>query len=264
MTIALDGLLLMNKQRVTLWIFAVLFLIRLNSLLIPEASTGDNADTFSYFYILITFSLLAVVIWLNKANLSLLNIDTFFVYIFILAGILLFLCFGLSLLGIAAGVSVISIFNLLRTRNLIFDNKYKSVSTILIAAIGITPVILWRLLLHDLPFYIDGYFKLSASEVFGLIVLRTWGTVYEEMLFRGMLWMILSKWKFSNSIIVLTQALLFWVVHANSVSGFSFWVTLPIFSLWLGFLVVRSKSLVPSTIAHLAYNFTAALIEANL
>jgi membrane protease YdiL (CAAX protease family) len=59
--------------------------------------------------------------------------------------------------------------------------------------------------------------------------------------------------------ILFVQALLFWIVHLNSTSRTFFWVLLPLLGLWLGFLVLRSKSLIPSISTHFVYNFIVYL-----
>jgi membrane protease YdiL (CAAX protease family) len=84
--------------------------------------------------------------------------------------------------------------------------------------------------------------------------------MYEELLFRGLLWMFLEKLKLSGLKILFIQALLFWIVHLNTTSRAPFWVLLPPFGLWLGFLVLRSKSLIPSISTHFVYNLIAYLI----
>jgi membrane protease YdiL (CAAX protease family) len=263
----IDGLPLMQKQKITFGIFVFLLLIRLINGFIPTSSWGNNVSALAYIYVLVTFSLLTIVIWLNKENLSSLNIDKYFVIFFILAGVMLFLYFGLSLLGIISALSALLIFKLLRKQQLIFDFHQKFGVIVSISALGLLPIFLLgllALLAHIPSLYMQGFLKLSTGAILRLVTLSIWGVVYEEMVFRGMLWMILRKLKLNDNMVIVVQALLFWIAHARLTSGSSFWINLPIFSLWVGFLVLKSKSLMPSTITHLVYNLTVTIIKANL
>jgi membrane protease YdiL (CAAX protease family) len=262
--ITIDDLSLAQKKKITLGIFVILFFIRIIGSFKPKFAQESMEISFLLFYISITFTLLTVVIWLNKENLSDLNIDRYFIMVLILTGVLLFLYFGISPLGIVAGISALSLFYLLKSNKLQAEKAQKPTTLLIITLIGITPVVLLRLLSHELSFYIEGFHKLSEIELMWFVVRYTWGVAYEEMLFRGMLWMILRDEKIYSSLIIFIQAFLFWIIHANSVSGFSFWIILPMVSLWFGFLVRRSKSLIPSTMAHFLYNITIEFMKANL
>jgi membrane protease YdiL (CAAX protease family) len=125
--------------------------------------------------------------------------------------------------------------------------------------LGVAPVLLLRLLASEPSPFIKNLFLLNGITIFGQIFITLHSVIYEELLFRGLLWMYLENLKLSGLKILFVQALLFWIVHLNSTSRTFFWVLLPLLGLWLGFLVLRSKSLIPSISTHFVYNFIVYL-----
>lgn len=82
------------------------------------------------------------------------------------------------------------------------------------------------------------------------------GTIYEEAVYRGMLYMFLMDLGVSKPKAFFIQAFLFWITHINYLFMFPFyfWIILPIHSLIYGYIAMRSESLTASTFAHLLYN----------
>lgn len=85
-----------------------------------------------------------------------------------------------------------------------------------------------------------------------------YAAVPEEPLFRGFLWGYLRKLKWNETWIWLTQAGLFTLAHIYYINAYpiSFWVIIPIFSLMLGWLVWRSRTIASSMAAHGMMNAT--------
>jgi len=83
----------------------------------------------------------------------------------------------------------------------------------------------------------------------------------EEVLFRGLLWKFLAHLDWSAPKIVGLQAFLFWLSHSSFMftNPIIFWIILPIFSILLGIIVWRSKSITVSCYAHMFYNFFSAI-----
>jgi membrane protease YdiL (CAAX protease family) len=80
-------------------------------------------------------------------------------------------------------------------------------------------------------------------------------SILEEPIFRGFLWGYLRKKGFNERRILWIQAFLFWISHIGFINTFyAFFLTIPIRGLFFGWLVLRSKSLAPSIIAHAIYN----------
>jgi membrane protease YdiL (CAAX protease family) len=109
-------------------------------------------------------------------------------------------------------------------------------------------------------------FQISAEELSnGLSIKETianiplsfvyqigYAAVFEEPLFRGFLWGYLRKLNWKDVWIWLIQAGLFTLGHIYYINSYpiSFWVIIPAFSLMLGLLVWRSRSIASSMAAH--------------
>lgn len=79
----------------------------------------------------------------------------------------------------------------------------------------------------------------------------------EEVIFRGLLWLFLINLGWQELKIIILQAILFWISHVYHMFTFPFlfWVIIPIISILFGIFVWKSRSLTPSTMAHILFNF---------
>ncbi len=256
--VVIDRWLLSYKKNLTLLILCILLLLRFFSAYLSNV-WGEYRD---YYYILATFPLLVIVIWLNKDDPQSLHIDKPFILIVLLLGVLLTSTFLPSFLGVISGTGTVLIFILVIKQEIRFDKK-KTKSVFVATIIGLIPVLILRMIVPG-SFYLNQILTSNNYDLGWIFTSRLWGVVYEEMLFRGLLWMALTDLKFEDKTILLVQACLFWVAHIDSLTRLSFWTTIPLSGLWFGYLVLRSKSLTPSTISHFVYNFTAALIISTL
>jgi membrane protease YdiL (CAAX protease family) len=247
-----------SRNKLTFVAFCLLFLIRLTDFFGANFA-GDYAPIIAYYYVLITTILITVIVGLNKEQLSDLHIDKYFIYVFLILDILNFMLYGVTWLGIIGCTSALYIVYLIRKRKFNFENDKKLTSLVLMSMLGVAPVLLLRLLANEPSLFIKNLFLLNGITIFGQIFITLHSVIYEELLFRGLLWMYLEKLKLSGLKILFVQALLFWIVHLNSTSRAFFWVLLPLLGLWFGFLVLRSKSLIPSISTHFVYNFIVYL-----
>ena len=259
MRIALDGYLQTKRKSISLWILLILLLIRLTDSFPEERIWGEYGF---YYFTFISLAFLIFVIWLNKENFQLLNIDKPFLWLFLVTIILLFWYFHSSWLGILLGASVVYLFFLVRTHK--FDlGKHDAngkLSTFVYLAIGIIPIFVIGVLSNAFS-NVQAFLQVGIEDVTWIITTRLWYAVFEELLFRGMLWMALKNFQITDKNILIIQALFFWIAHLGKVSWLSFWLSVPLVSVWLGFLVMRSKSLTSSTVTHLAYNLTIYLMK---
>jgi membrane protease YdiL (CAAX protease family) len=164
-------------------------------------------------------------------------------------------------IGILVGITAVFVFWAYRNNHFVLKNRSKNPSgTVLLISISV--------LLAVLPIFL---FKPTIEKplTFQSIIESVFEaqlalTVFEEVVFRGALWAYLRKLGLKDYAVFLTQAFLFWVAHSKYLlieHSYSFWVAIPLASLLFGFMVWRSKSLTPSTIAHFLFNFTAVLIK---
>jgi membrane protease YdiL (CAAX protease family) len=84
--------------------------------------------------------------------------------------------------------------------------------------------------------------------------------IFEEPIYRGFLWGFLRNIGLSEGQTLIAQGGLFWISHINFIHyPFTFWITASVMALVLGFLALRSKSIIPPIIAHVIYNAYIAL-----
>jgi membrane protease YdiL (CAAX protease family) len=86
--------------------------------------------------------------------------------------------------------------------------------------------------------------------------------IFEEGLFRGLLYVFLRDLRLDEMRSILVQALFFWLAHINYLFQHPvfFWIFIPIISLILVYIVVRTKSLSISSVTHILINFLAVAI----
>jgi membrane protease YdiL (CAAX protease family) len=83
-------------------------------------------------------------------------------------------------------------------------------------------------------------------------------SIMEEPVFRGFLWGYLRNRGWNSKWIWLTQAGLFWLAHLRYIDRtYTFWFTVPVSGLLLGWLAWKSRSITPSMITHTLYNATS-------
>jgi membrane protease YdiL (CAAX protease family) len=96
---------------------------------------------------------------------------------------------------------------------------------------------------------------LASSFLKNLYIEMGSSVIIEEPIFRGFLWGTLRKLSWPESIIFLLQAFLFWISHIYYLRHpFTFWIAAPILSLLLGYLALKTKSIIPPMITHVIYN----------
>lgn len=89
--------------------------------------------------------------------------------------------------------------------------------------------------------------------------------IMEEPLFRGFLWGYLRKWGLSDFRILVTQTFLFWAAHIYYLGliPFSFWILVPSAGIVFGVLAWRSRSIAPGLVAHSIVNGLTSFVSAR-
>ena len=246
-------------------ILMVLFLlfVRLADQDLFKLIFGSNIPVeFGDWYATIVFVLCLIYIWIKRNNLLSINIDKPFLRIVILAGGMLAIFYLSGLMSLIVGV--IDVFMCVAFYYGEFDFGHPTQHDphtwlwILLALVPILPMYISKI---NLPIKS----QVDASFVFGSILdAQLPLIVFEELLFRGMLWSLLRSFGLNDRIIFYVQALLFWIAHRRFIlvqANYSFWVATPFFALLLGIMVWRYKSLEPSTTAHFLINLVIAFIN---
>ncbi|MBV6449842.1 MAG: hypothetical protein MHPDNHAH_00555 [Anaerolineales bacterium] len=198
------------------------------------------------------------VIKLNRDQLQRLNVDRLFVFMLVTAGLIQLYKYPFNIFNIFAVIALVYAVQIL------FDKK---VSFGVVDQNGLRMILLIAGVLAGITFCATGFFhnvklELPDTELFDRFLIQIVpGSIYEEAVYRGILYMFLTDLGVSKSKAFYIQAFAFWIVHMGNlfVSPSYFWLILPIHSLIYGYIAMRTKSLTSSAIAHLLYNTWALL-----
>jgi len=224
--------------------------------LIANATTSDPlANWVVAFYGLAlfgSFSAIAVIIALNRDDMQKMNMDKSFV-------LLLLICGALGLYSLPYNCfSVIAFLYLVYA---MFGRKIR---------FGI-PVhtTLWRIvwiisIIASILFVFYGFLHvLKIEQNMNLFFFESVPfSVYEEAVYRGVLFMFLKDLELSEPKIIYIQAFLFWISHINYAleSPVYFWIFIPVLGLILGYIALRSKSITTSSVIHILVNFFTVFV----
>lgn len=248
-----------NKKGITYTAFGILLGIRIISGYLSATHGNNISPIFVEVYLVVPLIVLSVFVFANKDELSRFNIDKYVIYTFVLLDAMLFLSFWLSLRGIIAAASLIVVRAILSSPKANLKQKENFFRILLFIVIGIAPEVLLKLLgSYFYPGY-QSFSGLSIGTIFAINAITLKDVLLEEFLFRSMLWKILKDWHLSDNRIILAQAFLFWFVHFNFTADKAFALPVLIFGVWVGFLTLRSNSLMPSIATHFVHNITSRL-----
>lgn len=221
----------------------------------------DAPGWFNDYYSFGTYILIFLLVWANKDDLKSYNIDSASFNILLFGGFILVLQLSEELFKMILLMTLL-FFYWAKSKNLLYTtnegSKYSfHFLAILIFVIGLAwlPVLLYsvqpRTSLQNIDL-LAAFFQAYPG-----------GVIFEEYLFRSFLWGTLRKLGFKEMSILFIQASLFWASHHRFLlldNTYFFWIPLPIFTLILGLLVLKTKSLKFSAIAHFLFNFTSSII----
>jgi membrane protease YdiL (CAAX protease family) len=201
-----------------------------------------------YLYERWSFVLVGIVILINRIDLKSLNIDEYFLYIFWCSGVIYCIYFFWPLGWAAALISIYLFIFYYKNWDKFVNKEPKKLQIVAIILIG---------------FFLSLLFISDSVDVTKIRLAVHWSiirmpfVVVEEVIFRGLLWKFLITLGWSESKIVILQAILFWISHVYHMFTYPvlFWVIIPIISILFGIFVWKSRSITPSTIAHILFNF---------
>ncbi len=219
-------------------------------------------EKWSYLIFLLSgFPLIAVVMILNKDNLGALNIDRPF--------LIIFLCSGLPIILETLAVSLITAVLPVMAAIWIIYNLWRNQF-----AFGDVSPSIWRNYLLVVSAFaaciiaISSFLNIPRIGQYALYFFSDTvpNSIYEEVIYRGILWMFLRDVQWNEQRIFLFQAFLFWASHMNYLLGdpLNFWIFTPLVSLLLGYIVLRTRSITPSSITHTLINLLYGLVLLSL
>lgn len=246
------------NKKISNVIFIFLLLVRLADPYLPVGILGSSTRE---WYAGIVYILTVAIIWLNRQRLAALNIDRPFIAALLFGGIL-YMVYLIQSVGIFVGIAVGLIYWAYQTNQLVFRNpvpypKGTGVLIFLTILLALAPIVLFRPSLQT-PLT----FQILGTTFLEILLPQLPSIVFEEVLFRGAIWAYVRSIGLSDQAAFCIQAILFWVSHHEFLlnNPYFFWVDLPIISILLGLMTWRSKSLTPSTISHVIFNFTSGLM----
>jgi membrane protease YdiL (CAAX protease family) len=220
---------------------------------------------FLYFIVISSYLCVFVLLGDQKENLKKYNLDVLSLILLVITGVIRVflqmpadLVFHIALFGFSISLLLV----LLKNRTRIPNTKGTWV------VLGIAFCLLIIPLAFVDSFQIQKYLNsvIPLSKVPDYIIKDflynlSFGSLYEEIIFRSILWGYLRTKGWQESSIFWTQGLLFWSFHVNQISTpITFFIVLPIFILLTSILVSRSKQLFPAIVFHTAFNAFLPLI----
>jgi membrane protease YdiL (CAAX protease family) len=254
------------NRRISYIILFILIGWRLGDAALIGLLFGSNApDWILSVYSSATYALSVIVLWLNRNRLQELNIDANFIKIYILSGLLLIFLYLPVSYGVVVGIATaLLLWSLITGKLSLGSPPAANFQIIMLMLLALIPALPAYVVIVVSARSVD----LSAQAVFSALYYANLPIiVFEEFLFRGLLWKFLRDLRLSDATIVIVQALLFWAAHYQMLESdrtFSFWVTTPFVSLILGIIVLRTRSLTLSTLSHYLVNFLLEIAKTAL
>lgn len=165
-------------------------------------------------------------------------------------------------MGMAAFLNlVLFLYRLLPVENI----SVKQSKILLYIAILITPLLITTLFVLPLIFGFPLEIKMDSASIYlAASDANLLFTIFEEVIYRGILWMLLTSINISGYRLVMIQAVLFWLSHVNYLfQPIAFWFYMPFLGIVLGMMVWRTKTITASITGHFMYNWLAALLRAS-
>lgn len=141
--------------------------------------------------------------------------------------------------------------------------KLKPFAMIVIASVGLyyLAILIAAVIAVASPETMDAYNEmmdsaLGGSQVLAMLAAVILAPVNEECIMRGLILKNLQRF-FSTPVVIMIQAVLFGVFHANWVQGL---YVIPIGAA-LGYVAVKSRSVIPCIFMHLFYNSLSFAVE---
>ncbi len=199
--------------------------------------------------------LLIIAIFFYRKNLQDLSVDELFLLMSIYSGLVITWSFFFPAGWISGIASIFLLAGIIKGYITVKQTIHNYYLPIIIVSV-VCVVVIFFITLNNFDY---GTYKNFSMLIVGYIFA---GIVYEEFVFRGLLWAFLESKKWSISKIILFQAFIFSVAHINIVllDPLYFFVGVPLFSLLLGWIVWRTKSLSLSTFVHVVINISIVLL----
>ena len=161
-------------------------------------------------------------------------------------------------IGIVMGLAVFINLHLYLRGLLPFEDIHLNFwQTILFTIIMMAPAVIIPITFGFIKTWPSDTTLFAAAYIAGLPIV-----IFEEVIYRGMLWMLLTNLNVKSHYIFIIQVILFWLSHINYLfQPLAFWFYMPFLGIMLGLMVWRSKTITSSIVGHFLYNWLASLLR---
>jgi len=250
-----------NAILLLLFLILRIFVVNIFNILIPEVITDYSVYIEACFFILIILLVIT-----NSGSLEMYNIDKI-TLICILLSILIprYSLLELPKLLIqifywisGIGLLVYFIKRLLPVTPLRIRLFYWIIISVIASIIISIPLTLLTRNIYHQPNILYDSGKMIVSglmiPIYSLYFFSI-SILSEEIVFRGFLWGVLRECQISEKRIFIISSFLFWISHINYYDRpFSFWIVVPLVSMFLGWITYKSKSCSPPFFGHVIIN----------
>jgi len=253
----------MKNKNLLYLIFGFMLLIRFTDVTVFNWLFNQSIpDWFKQVYSVVVYTLIFGVILLYRDHLNKINVDKQYIYLFLITGGILFIWY----LPLAAGLYILllvaTIYEFDKKKLLRHKNNHVNLSQLVTYLL--IPLI--PLILIVMGYISDGKELAIENQSFLNRILQAnpSGVIFEEILFRGVLWMVLIELKMDQNKVVYVQGAAFWLAHYNIFldhNYYSFFITLPCVALYWGYLVKKHNSISLTALCHFVFNLAVGYFK---
>jgi membrane protease YdiL (CAAX protease family) len=207
-----------------------------------------------YLNVIILYICVLVLLWFSRDNLEQYHMDRAAIIVLILTGVFrsrLNEPYDLIMRLILIVLTIIIVLLAIKSWQYIPANKWSWVGIAILSGVVVIPLAVVESLKPDM------YLGITISPGLGTFIVRrilfylSFVAVFEEMVFRGILWGFLRGIGLKDGKIFWMQALLFWLVHLpRVVNPITFFITIPVGVIIFSLLAYRSRQVFPSIVSH--------------
>jgi membrane protease YdiL (CAAX protease family) len=227
---------------------------------------GDWINYQSYVDNLLLYASVALIVWFEEEHLERFHLERVTLILVVVFGILtsrLDILYEAYLKIILLILSIIILAGVIKNWRKIPKTKG-----------GWVGISLFTASIFLVPFaFIEAFFPALYSNIYiqqgdlGIYLIRrilynlSFVSLFEELIFRGLLWEYLRRSGMRENLVFWVQATIFWLLHIWRIGNpFYFFITLPIVTLMNSLLTRYSKQVAPSIFAHTITNVGVPVI----
>lgn len=240
------------SQAVLLFLLAWRFILAIIIFRFGKLTYWENA-----IFLCISYALIATLLLLDKSVLYNLNVDKKFVIIFSVLGYAYSFAVPWFLGVFFAFASTLSFSVFFSNQANYAKNKGNYRTLVILSLLAWLILVFVYLILRKDMQELSIRFFYNTAFFYALPLL-----LIEEFIFRGLLWKFLQGFNLSKNKIIFIQALLFWLCHFYYYADAAFfWFSLPLWSLLLGYLTSKTKSITFSLYLHFLDSFVSFMFR---